>query len=74
MFPGLTEQESLTLAQEFDLSGGQIENVVRKSIVDRMLNIASKASSDWTLLSSLRRYCREETSYSNDGNRRRVGF
>lgn len=74
MFPGLTEQESLTLAQEFDLSGGQIENVVRKSIVDHMLNIASESNSEWTLLSNLRRYCREEASYSNDSNRRRVGF
>ncbi len=74
MFPGLTEQESQTLAQEFDLSGGQIENVVRKSTVDRVLNIASESNSDWTLLNSLRRYCREETSYGNDGNRRRIGY
>ena len=74
MFPGLTEQESQTLAQEFDLSGGEIENVVRKSTVDRVLNIASDADSDWTLLNALRRYCREETSFSNTGTRRRVGY
>ena len=74
MFPGLTEQESQTLAQEFDLSGGEIENVVRKSTVDRVLNIASDADSDWTLLNALRRYCREETSFSNTGTRRRMGY
>ena len=74
MFPGLTEQESQTLAQEFDLSGGEIENVVRKSTVDRVLNITSDADAERTPLNTLRRYCREESSFSKNGTRRRVGY
>ena len=37
MLPELKEEEALALAKEFDFSGGQIENVVRKRFIDEVL-------------------------------------
>ena len=37
MLPDLTEREARMLANQFDFSGGQIENVVRKRLVDEIL-------------------------------------
>ena len=37
MLPDLSEKESRMLANQFDFSGGQIENVVRKRLVDEIL-------------------------------------
>jgi hypothetical protein len=33
----ISESEATELAQKFDFSGGQIENIVRKSVVDSIL-------------------------------------
>ncbi|MDE6464289.1 MAG: ATP-binding protein [Muribaculaceae bacterium] len=38
MLPGLTEQDAQTLAARFDLSGGEIENIVRKHSVNAILS------------------------------------
>ena len=37
MLPDLTEEDALSLAQRFDFSGGQIENIARKRIVSDIL-------------------------------------
>ena len=37
MMPELTDSEAETLAEQFDFSGGQIENVKRKSVIDGIL-------------------------------------
>jgi len=38
MLPDLTEEQALTLAERFDFSGGQIENITRKRIITDILN------------------------------------
>ena len=37
MIPSLTEDEALILADSFNLSGGQIENVARKRTIDSII-------------------------------------
>ena len=50
----ITQQEAMTLATEYDFSGGQIENIVRKQTVDYILE------GHQPTLDTLRRYCDEE--------------
>lgn len=38
MLPLLTEKEALTIASQFDLSGGEIENIIRKYTVNAILS------------------------------------
>lgn len=38
MLPGLTDGQAKRLAEEFDLSGGEIENIARKHTVDSILS------------------------------------
>ena len=65
-FPTLTDEEVLAIASEFPFSGGQIENVVRKSTVDGILS-GTQCSYE-QLLS----YCREEAI--GKSSRNRIGF
>ena len=67
MLPALTQEESKTLAKEYDFSGGQIENIVRKHTVDTILN-GTKPSFE-----TVQNYCKTEFLYKEDG-RRRIGF
>ena len=53
--PSLSEEDAHSLADEFAFSGGQIENVVRKSTIDSILSGAP------TDLARLRAFCREES-------------
>ena len=65
-FPQLSDTDALSIAGEFDFSGGQIENVVRKYTMDSILT-GTEGS-----LEQLRQYCREESVEKN--TRRRIGF
>jgi len=65
-FPQLSETDALSIAGEFDFSGGQIENVVRKYTMDCILSGMEGG------LNQLRQYCREESVGKN--NRRKIGF
>ena len=67
MVPTLSDEDAETLASEFDFSGGNIENVVRKSTVEYVL------SGDVPTLDSLRGYCEEEILKRNV-KRNRIGF
>ena len=67
-FPTLTDEEATSLAEEFSISGGQIENVVRKYTIDSVLS-GEEGGYD-----KLRGYCREETAASSSSPRRRIGF
>jgi hypothetical protein len=67
-FPSLSEEEALSIAGEFPLSGGQIENVVRKYTIDSVL------SGEDGGYDQLRQYCREETVSSSSSERKRIGF
>ena len=66
MLPGLTGADAQQLAAESDLSGGEIENIVRKHSVAAILS-----GSDIIDLPTLRKYCREERITSS---RTRIGF
>lgn len=65
--PHISEEDAGRLAAEFKLSGGNIDNVARKSVVDYVLT-GSEDNVD-----TLRKYCREET-LTKEKEVRRIGF
>ena len=67
MIPELTDTEAETLASQFDFSGGQIENIARKSIVETLL-FSKKLT-----LERLIELCENE-SLDNNTQRRAMGF
>lgn len=67
MLPGLNAEDAHTLSAEFDLSGGEIENVVRKHTVNAILS-----GQDEVNLQLLQDNCRLERL--NNNGRRRIGF
>ena len=67
-FDGLQEEVAAELAAEFDLSGGQIENVARKYTID---NVMYDKPLD---LEQLRQFCREEARVKEKTVRQKIGF
>ena len=67
MLPSLSEAEATQLALEFDFSGGQIENVVRKREVKAIIGLEEPGFADVCA------FCQEEI-IGGDSNRRRIGF
>lgn len=59
MIDGLTDSDAHTLASRYDFSGGEIENVARKHIIEYIL------SGEKTSLDNLDRFCQEEKLSSN---------
>lgn len=68
IIPELTEDVASVLAKEFDFSGGQIENIARKQVVDSILYGDSE-----DLYASLKEYCNSE-SIQNRKSRPSIGF
>lgn len=66
MIPELTKEESETLASTYDIAGGNMENVVRKRIMEEIL-YQKKVS-----LERMMELCERETISTN--NARRIGF
>ena len=66
MIADLSADDALTLASKYEFSGGQIENIARKSIVDKIL------TGEQLLLETLIAYCDSEQLCGN--SRRRIGF
>ena len=67
LLPGLAEETSRELSIKFELSGGQIENIARKTEVDDIINGAALS------MDTLVQYCKAETL--NDFNsEKRIGF
>ena len=66
IIPTLSTDIALALAREFDFSGGQIENIARKHIVDGILHGDSPDA-----YAALRTYCLRETLKSH---RSHIGF
>ena len=64
---GLSDEDAATLAERFTFSGGNIENVARKSAVDYIL------SGERPNLDTLVKYCEEENAPARK-NDRRIGF
>ena len=68
MIPELTETDSTALAESYELSGGQIENVARKHAINSILH-----GDTADLLPVLRDYCNSERLCTKR-EARRVGF
>ena len=68
MIPDLSDQDAQALAEGFDLSGGQIENIARKDTINNILHGASNDR-----LALLKGYCNDET-IGTTPTRRRLGF
>ena len=66
MLPSLSCEEARSLAESYDLSGGQIENIARKQIVDSILYGHNQD------ISHVRSYCQSE-KIRNSINKR-IGF
>ena len=67
MMPTLSDETALQLANSYDFSGGQIENIVRKCDVESILYGESSIDSD-----KIQRFCQEEKILKKDIAR--VGF
>jgi AAA+ superfamily predicted ATPase len=65
--PGLSEEDAMVLANNFELSGGQIENIVRKCEIEYIIN-GEEAN-----LQDLMRFCKEE-NVSGVRTHNRIGF
>jgi SpoVK/Ycf46/Vps4 family AAA+-type ATPase len=67
MMTNLSYEDAIALASKYDFSGGQIENIARKSVVDRII------SGEDTSIDSLCRYCDSEM-LDRTVHRSRIGF
>lgn len=67
MLPTLTDSEALMLAEKYAFSGGQIENIARKQLVNSILN-----DQDNTDLTAIREACDHELLYRKQT--RKIGF
>ena len=67
MMPSLTENDARTLASRFDLSGGEIENIIRKYTVEAILS-----GQDSIDLSAIIELCRNERI--SNSTRIKIGF
>ena len=67
MLPELSDLEAHQLSVDFDFSGGQIENIVRKKTIRAL--IAGKEPT----FAEIREFCQEE-GLDNLSSRRRIGF
>ena len=70
MLPELDGNECKTLAERFDFSGGQIENVARKYAIDGILGDLDQVDR----LAELTTLCSDERINDTMADRRRVGF
>ena len=67
MIPSLSEAEAVQLANDFDFSGGQIENIARKREVQSIIGLCEPG------FAQVREFCTEE-NIGNESTRRRIGF
>jgi hypothetical protein len=67
MLPDITEQEAYNLAKEYSFSGGQIENIARKQIVNAVLS-----GDDTITIDAIHEACKCELF--NNPTTRRIGF
>jgi hypothetical protein len=68
MIPSLSDTFAHSLAKEFDLSGGQIENVARKRTVELILSGEEPSEEQ------IREYCMGEMVNSKQDKRVKIGF
>ena len=68
MIPALSDELARTLAKDYDLSGGQIENVARKRTVELILSGNEPSEKQ------IREYCMGEILNSRQEKRAKIGF
>ena len=68
MLAGLSDEDASILASRYDFSGGQIENIARKSVVSKIIT-----GEDFTL-NTLIGHCDTEVLDKYGNNRRKIGF
>ena len=68
MISELNDDDAKVLAGEFNLSGGQMDNVMCRQFVDKVLYNEQRT------LEKLRRYCALESLGYKVNNRPRIGF
>ena len=67
MLTGISNEDASTLAFKYDFSGGQIENIARKSVVSKII------SGEELSLNTLIRHCDTEV-LDRYSNRKKIGF
>jgi SpoVK/Ycf46/Vps4 family AAA+-type ATPase len=67
MIPTLNDMDARTLAEKYDFSGGQIENIARRHAIDSILH-----GEDQNVMDSLIGHCDSERLSGK--NRQRIGF
>lgn len=67
MLSGLTENDAQSLASQFDLSGGEIENIVRRQSINAILNGTATIN-----IAEIQQHCLQEKI--EQSNRSRIGF
>ena len=68
MIPALSDSTTRALAREFDMSGGQIENVARKYAVEHILSGVEPTDEQ------VRAFCQGEVIGSRNDKRAKIGF
>jgi hypothetical protein len=68
MIPALSDSTARALAKEFDMSGGQIENVARKYAVEHILSGVEPTDEQ------IRDFCQGEVIGARNDRRARIGF
>ena len=68
MIPDLSEEEARELAEGYDFSGGQIENISRKKMIKSILDGVEPDFSE------VKSYCGEELIEGKGGEGRKIGF
>ena len=68
MMKGISDENALVLAQKFDFSGGQIENIVRKRTIDFIL------SGEYADMEEIEGYCRTELLENKKACKPVMGF
>ena len=68
MLQGISKEEARRLAENYNFSGGQIENIARKRAIDYIL------SGKQTSLEDIEGYCKAEVMGKNNNTRSVIGF
>lgn len=67
--PQVSDKDLAVIAREFPFSGGHIDNVATQAIIESIMN-----GSNTVTLDSLIKYSKDEISFTNKDNRKRIGF
>lgn len=67
--PQVAEKDLAVIARNFSFTGGHIDNVATQAIIESIMN-----GSNIVTLDSLIKFSKDENSFTNKDNRKRIGF